>query len=130
MASYILLLITVMQQIVLGSPLLQNPTISNLNSSSVLLKWSPPFLWPGHLINHYNISVSNTTGSDKMFYRVNSTLHDAIVSFLKTSDSPAENFHCNGMIFEITAVSESGSNLESFVVTGGYLPSQYDTMPH
>ena len=94
----------------------------NPNKSSILLKWSPPFLWPGSVIDHYLIS---TVGAAKMIYRVNATFRDAIVSFLKTSDHPTEILHCSEIRFDISAVTDydNGTELASFTVIGGYLPS-------
>ena len=95
----------------------------NPNKSSVLLKWSPPFLWPGRVIDHYCVSIADAAESDKMFYRVNSTFSDAVVSFLKTSNNPTEIRHCNEIQFGISAVTDDGTELETFTVVGGYLPS-------
>ena len=103
-------------------PLMQNPFIMNPNVSSILLKWSPPFLWPGHSIDHYNISIDWSDEKTK-FYYVNASFSDAVVSFLKVSDSPTEIWSCNEMLFGITAVTDNGTELSLFTVVGGYLPS-------
>ena len=97
----------------------------NPNKSSILLKWSPPFLWPGSVIDHYLISTVGAAESDKMFYRVNATFRDAIVLFLKMSDHPTEILHCSEILFDISAVTDhdNGTELASFAVVGGYLPS-------
>ena len=99
----------------------------NPNKSSVLLKWSPPFLWPGSVIGHYLIKFSTVgaTESDKMIYRINATFRDAIISFLKTSDHPTEILHCSEILFDISAITDhdNGTELASFTVVGGYLPS-------
>lgn len=116
-------LIILMCKLCLETPLVQNPFITNPNKSSILLKWSPPFLWPGSVINHYNISVIAAVESDKIFYRVNATFSDDIVSFLKTSDDSTEIRHCNEILFSISAVADHGTELASFTVAGGYLPS-------
>jgi hypothetical protein len=95
----------------------------NPNKSSILLKWSPPFLWAGSVIDHFHVSIIGAAESDKMFYRVNTTFLDAIVSFLKTSDHPTEIWHCSEILFDISAVTDNGTELASFTVVGGYLPS-------
>lgn len=109
----------------LETSLLQNPFIMNPNKSSILLKWSPPFLWPGSVIDHYLISTVGAAESDKMFYRVNATFRDAIISFLKTSDHPTEILHCSEILFDISAITDhdNGTELASFTIVGGYLPS-------
>ena len=109
----------------LETPLLQNPFVMNTNKSSILLKWSPPFLWPGSVIDHYLISTVGAAESDKMIYRINATFHDAIVSFLKTSDHPTEIRHCSEILFDISAVTDHDNvtELAPFTVVGGYLPS-------
>ena len=66
---------------------MQNPFIMNPSASSILLKWSPPFLWPGCSIHHYNISI-DWSGERTKFYYVNFTYSDAVVSFSKASLSP------------------------------------------
>ena len=97
----------------------------NPNKSLILLRWSPPFLWPGSVIDHYLISTVGTAESDKMIYRVNATFHDVVVSFLKTSDHPTEILYCSEILFDISAVTDrdNGTELASFTVVGGYLPS-------
>ena len=110
------------------SPLMQNPFIMNPNATSILLKWSPPFLWPGRSIDNYIInliSINNSQVKNDMFY-VNATFSDAVVSFLKVSDNPTEILSCNEILFGISAVTDDNgtdSELSSFTVVGGYLPS-------
>ena len=107
---------------ILETPLIPNPLITNPNKSSVLLKWSPPFLWPGSVIDHYLVSVVAAEESDT-FYHVNATFSDAVVSFLKTSGNATEIRNCNEILFCISAITDNGTELASFTVVGGYLPS-------
>ena len=97
----------------------------NPNKSSILLKWSPPFLWPGRVIDHYYVYMTgdDMQPGDKKFYRVNATFRDPVVSFLKTSDNPTEIWRCSEIQFDISAITDNGTELASFTVIGGYLPS-------
>ena len=109
----------------IDDPLVQNPLILNPNASSILLKWSPPFLWPGLSINYYNISI-NIPVKNEVFYDVNATFSDVVVSFLKVSDNTTETQSCNEMLFSISAITYNGtdSELPSFNVVGGYIQSK------
>ena len=75
------------------------------------------------MIDHYRVSIIAAAESDKTVYRVNATFRDAIVSFLKTSDNPTEIWNCNEILFGISAIIDNGTELASFTVVGGYLPS-------
>ena len=99
---------------------MQNPFIMKPNASSILLKWSPPFLWPGRSIHHYNVSIDRPSRK-MMFYYVNATFSDAVVTFLKVSDNPTEIWRCYEI--KISAIADNGTELSTFTVVGVYLPS-------
>ena len=103
-------------------PLPQNPYIENVNASTVLFKWSPPYLWLGHSIEYYEISIGGTT-----VQWMNATFKDTLVSYLKTADDPNDIQSCNELIFSVSAVSDIDRyhiKLRSFNAVGGYLPSK------
>ena len=103
----------------------QNPSIVNPNASSILVKWSPPYLWPGHSIDHYIISIIGGMGKSKSIHRVNTTFYDAVVTFLEVSDNP-EIWNCKELQFVISAITDNGTctdhGLPTFTAVGGYLP--------
>jgi hypothetical protein len=113
-----------------GSPVYPNPSLSNINATFILLKWSPPFLWPsGSSIAYYNISVTNVNGESD-FYRVNTTFSDAVVSFSLVSNQSQSIEFCDPLTFVITPITDSEDNdtpLKSFVAIGGFIPSEVIT---
>ena len=112
------------------SPLSQNLSIVNPNSSSILVKWSPPFLWPGHSINHYIISIGGT-GESRSIHYVNATFDDAVVTFLEVSDN-SEIWNCNELQIAISAITDNSDSTElpTFTVIGGYLPGMCNKYNH
>lgn len=107
--------------------LLQNPMISNPTASSVLIQWSPPYLWPGQVIGYYTVSVVGRDG-EKTVHRVNTTYTDAVVPFTIAADHPEEVRNCSELAFTLSAVKtyDDGhcSELASFNIEGGYIPSE------
>ena len=108
----------------LDSPVSPNPSISNLNATSMLVKWSPPFLWPGYAITYYNISVTNTEGLTDL-YHVNASFSDAVVSFSLIANQSRTIESCAHLRFEIAPVTTDDSimTIKSSVITGGFIPS-------
>ena len=107
------------------SPISPNPSIENPNATSAILKWSPPFLWPGHSIQYYNISIINDRRITYS-YLLNATFSDVTVSFTTfAEDSTIES--CDTLEFFISAVSSDSDteseDLTTFHVYGGYIPS-------
>ena len=98
----------------------QNPSIINPNASSILVKWSPPYLWPGYSIDHYIISIGGT-GKSTALNDVNAMYHDAVATFLEISDTP-EIWNCNELQFGISAITNDRIVLQPFTIVGGYLP--------
>ena len=55
-----------------GSPISPNPSISK-NTTHFIILWSPPFLWPGQRIQHYNVCMSNKYNGSIAHHMVNTT---------------------------------------------------------
>ena len=106
----------------LDSPVVPNPSITNPNASSVLLKFSPPFLWSGYSIDHYNVSVMNNSGHST-HYRINTTFNDPVVSFILVADQPIIQT-CNELKLSVTPIGSDQVKLKPFTAVGGYIPSK------
>ena len=90
------------------SPLSLNPSIFK-NGTHLILMWSPPFLWPGYRIQHYNISITNKSDGNIAHYMVDSSVTNSIV----TSSLHLNILHmlsCTAIIFSISPID--GSVLE------------------
>ena len=106
------------------SPVSPNPSLSNLNATFILLRWSPPFLWSGSTIAYYNMSVTNMNG-DSDFYRVNTSFDDAIVSFSLVANQSQTIEFCDQLTFMISPITKDNDmTLKSFVIIGGFIPSE------
>ena len=102
------------------SPISPNPLLEAKSATRLVVKWSPPFLWPGHSIEYYNISVTNPSNVNTTYHRVNTTYSDALVSFPFSSQV---NQNCMEFLFVISAVkkqSDSEEDLEDISVVGGF----------
>ena len=111
--------------IIIEPPISPNPSIMNPNASSILFQWSPPFLWLGQAINYYDIFITNNAG-ETLYYRVNTTFSDAVVSFTATvANYPDPILSCNDLHFSLSAVGSDQAKLPSFSATGGYIPGIY-----
>lgn len=117
------------------NPSIENPTASTM---SFLLKWSPPYLWPGHSIDYYQITVSKTDGSGNILrnarnFVVNATFSDTIITFILdanlTVGADLEWPFSSVYVFGISAVSidyidNDKSELDQFFIVGRYLPGK------
>lgn len=105
-------------------PVVPNPFISNLNATSILLKWSPPFLWKGISIDYFNIFVTKESGLTEV-HRVDTNFSDTVVNFNITADRFQGVQACSDIRFTISANSSDSEHaqLESYTVNGGYIPS-------
>ena len=92
------------------SPILPNPSLMN-NASHFTLMWSPPFLWPGHRIQYYNISVTkfNKTDGSMKHHRVDTSFSDSLVAFSVHSLNTLSMLSCIGIVFSISAIDGSSS---------------------
>ena len=89
-----------------GSPISPNPFILK-NASSFTLLWSPPFLWPGWRIQHYNISVTDTNDGDIAHHMVNTTSTSPLISLpLPVGFSSGKFNALSCMTFRITPVCD------------------------
>ena len=108
---------------VLDSPISPNPSAENPNATSILLKWSPPFLWPGYSIDYYSISVSNSTSGHIIHSQLrNSSFNDALLLLMIFAED--RNIQsCHTLEILLSATSNDMENLMMFPVNGGYIPS-------
>ena len=116
----LLLINTIYNYIHADSPISPNPSVTIQTANpSLLVKWSPPFLWPGQRINHFNISIRNIS-SDLISHRiVNTTFSDTLVTFSKFIE-PEQREHCSEIEFAVSAVAKDGGTLQPFTVKSGY----------
>ena len=111
------LLRSLLSLLILDPPISPNPSTENTNATSILLKWSPPFLWPGYSIDYYNISVMNSS------HLINSTFSDALVPFMIfAEESSIES--CHVLEICLSAISSEAQCLTTFNVNGGFVPSR------
>ena len=109
-------------------PISPNPSAENLNATSILLKWSPPFLWPGYSIEFYNISVMNS-GLITNNFLLNATFDDALVPFtIFAEDSNIESCHVLEIL--LSAVTSDAQHLTTFHINGSFIPSVYSKLYH
>lgn len=103
-------------------PLIPNPSVKIQNSTSFLLEWSPPFLWPGQHIDYFIIKAIKLNDGNITHYQVNSTFSDVIVSLTVELDMyDLTVCTCTEFLFRIFAVGPDLEELPSFNVTGNFL---------
>ena len=102
---------------------MSNPSLTVQDSRTVLLKWSPPFLWPGQRIDFFNVSLVNRSDGSVTCYRVNTTFNDPVVS-LTVDFADRGNSTCTELRFDIVAVSGSGNLPSIFGASLQYQPSE------
>ena len=100
--------------IITDSPLTSNPSLSK-NSTHVTFSWSPPFLWPGHVIQYHNVSFTNKTDGSVTYHTIDSVYSDGTVTY--TRQMPAEILTCTEVTFGVSAMNTSGFALEEFIVS-------------
>jgi hypothetical protein len=88
-----------------------------------MLKWSPPFLWPGLPINYYVVYITNAKG-ESTHHLVNTTFSDAAVSFTTFADEHEMIEACDDLYLSISAVNSDQEKLQTFTASGGYIPSK------
>ena len=94
----------------------QNPLLV-VQPRLLLLKWSPPYLWPGHRIKYYNVSTTSLNDGAIMYDIVNGTFSDHVI----TLEKPQPDQQCIEYRFEISAINNENELLQSFTASGGYL---------
>ena len=83
-------------------PLPSNPCVEQSNVTILVVKWSPPFLWPGYAIGSYNISIiNNTDRSVTVYFTTPSNFNNSIESFPFEIIAPSYA-QCTKLTFEIT----------------------------
>ena len=92
-------------------PILANPKLVN-NATHLILLWSPPFIWPGHRIAYYNISVTERNEGSISHYRVNSSVDHSnpTVSFANKLYR-TETLMCTELYFCISPITTSNYTL-------------------
>ena len=102
-----------------------NPSVILENATTLLVQWSPPFLWPGYRINYFNVSVRDkrlSTDNVLMFDVLNATFDELIVSHYhvrNTSEQDASE--CNELLFEVSSYTSSNSSLpQTYSVPGAF----------
>ena len=112
----------------LASPVAQNPTIDYERlTNHITLLWSPPFLWPGERIHHYNVIFAIKRQCTITNYWVNGDYSAETVSFTRriNHDIPV----CTEFEFFISAISiDTSEQLQTFNVTGWIKPSSKNTL--
>ena len=83
---------------------------------SVTLKWCPPYLWTGHHIKYYTVSITNKTDGTVTYNHINATFSDSVVAF----EMKHQHYECTEFVFLLFAVSGDDVHLQSYEVTGGY----------
>ena len=101
-------------------PLIRNPLVEIQNSTSFLLEWSPPFLWPGQHIQYFTITTTDLNDGNVTHHRVNTTFNDTVLSLTIELDVYEQKAWCTctEFLFEIFAIGFE--QLPSFNVTGRY----------
>ena len=97
----------------LGPILISNPFITIL-PTSIILEWSPPYLWTGHHIQYYNISITNATDGKVTYDRINATFSNSVV----THNISHQDQKCTEFVFGISAVTTAGEILKTYEVMG------------
>lgn len=95
-----------------------------MNATDLLtLSWSPPFLWPGERILHYNVLFTTERECIVAEHRVNSNYSDQVVSFTRRinyNESPM----CSEIKFYIFAIGiDTSVQLQAFNATKWIMPS-------
>ena len=103
------------------SPVVPNPVVIIQTPTSLLLKWSPPFLWPGYHIDYFVVSTINKTNDHLIAVnRINATFNDVILTLSKSLSDEHEN-NCNKFMFSISAFSDYyGVHPQIFNIIGGF----------
>lgn len=90
-------------------PISPNPSFVR-NATHLSLILSPPFLWPGHRIDFYNISVTQGTNGNTDYYNMNSTYDAKMVTFTLDISEPHQSMiSCSNITFNIVAFKKFSS---------------------
>ena len=105
------------------SPVVPNPVVIIQSPTSLLLKWSPPFLWPGYHIDYFVVSTKNKTDDHLITadtVRINASFNDMILALNKSfNDEYVQD--CNEFTFSISAFSDyHWPHPQTFNITRGF----------
>ena len=102
------------------SPIFPNPSISTQSNCTLfLLRWSPPFLWPGHRIQSYDITVADTSNDSSIdLDMLNATFNDTIVSYVYPIHNIQSQVCHTEFLFGVTATNDYAEILSTFYVQG------------
>ena len=100
-----------------------DPSLIVENATTLLVQWSPPFLWPGYHIDYFNVSVKQrSTNNVLMFDVLNATFDELIVSYYhvrNTSEQDASE--CNELLFEVSShASSNSSHPQTYSISGAF----------
>ena len=110
---------TIISHIVpLDSPLSQNPSLRQKNSTALLLQWSSPYIWPGYSVGLYNISIRNHGNDHVIYHQISAEFDDKIIDFTFVQEEQETN--CSEFTFGVSAVSTDSQELSTAYVTGGF----------
>ena len=112
--------------IITDLPLSPNPHLE-INMSHLNVTWSPPFLWPGHAIQYFNVSITNKSDGSATYHQINSSFNDRVVSF--TKEIHEGSLMCSEITVNISAISAYSYStlqppLQMFSVTHRVSPSR------
>ena len=94
--------------------LTSNPSIIR-NATHATLLWSPPFLWPGHRIEYFNVSITNNSNTiadtTAVYYLVNdSSYYDATLMIYPVNvpiGTSRSLLSCNNLTFHLSAIEKT-----------------------
>ena len=93
-----------------------NPSLL-LQPTSYLLKWCPPYLWPGHRIKYYTISLTNLIDGTVTYENINASV---LSDFIVTVEKSRHGEDCAKFEFSLSAVSTSNESLKTYAIGGEY----------
>ena len=108
------------------SPLAQNPSLIQKNLTALLFQWSPPYLWPGHSIQSYNVSIQSHDNNYIIYHHINATFDDRLVEFTFVQEEQENYTDCSEFTFGISAFSTDSQELSANYITGGYASSNHN----
>ena len=80
--------------------------ISMKNSTSLTVSWSPPFLWPGHRIEHYDILfVRQGIDRDITFHRESGNYTSEVVAVTMDVQNLSKILMCSELMVCILATT-------------------------
>ena len=86
-----------------------------MNLTHVSLAWFPHSLWPGHIINYYNVSFANKTDGSTTYSQIHGDHGNETVYYAK--QIPDDIWTCTEFTFAVSAVNSSGFTLQKFNIS-------------